>query len=76
MVDQEAEQKQYNADIIEKNQNFTQFPAYSAKRETLNLTVKDYLEANGVNEYDKPTPVYHQSTYGAVNPGVFNPTLE
>lgn len=25
-----------------------------AKRETLNLTVKDYLEANGVNEYDKP----------------------
>lgn len=28
------------------------------------------------NEYDKPTPVYHQSTYGAVNPGVFNPTLE
>ena len=25
-----------------------------ARRETLNLTVKDYLEANGVNEYDKP----------------------
>lgn len=27
------------------------------------------------NEYGKPTPVYHQSTYGAVNPGVFNPTI-
>jgi len=25
-----------------------------ARRETLNLTVKDYLDANGVNEYDKP----------------------
>ena len=28
------------------------------------------------NEYGKPTPVYHQSTYGAVNPGVFNPTIQ
>ena len=28
------------------------------------------------NEFGKPTPVYHQSTYGAVNPGVFNPTIE
>ena len=28
------------------------------------------------NEFDKPTPVYHQSTYGAVNPGVFNPTIQ
>ena len=27
------------------------------------------------NEFGKPTPVYHQSTYGAVNPGVFNPTI-
>lgn len=28
------------------------------------------------NEFDKPTPVYHQSTYGAVNPGVFMPAAE
>lgn len=28
------------------------------------------------NEYGKSTPIYHQSTYGAINPGVFNPTIE
>ncbi len=27
------------------------------------------------NEYQKSTPVYHQSTYGAINPGVFNPSI-
>lgn len=25
------------------------------------------------NEFNKPTPVYHQSTFGAINPTVFNP---
>ena len=28
------------------------------------------------NEFEKPTPVYHQSTYGAINPSVFNPSIE
>lgn len=28
------------------------------------------------NEFENPTPVYHQSTFGAVNPGVFNPVTE
>jgi len=28
------------------------------------------------NEFGKPTPVYHQSTFGGVNPGVFNPVTE
>ena len=28
------------------------------------------------NEYNKPTPVYHQSTYGAINPSVFNPIVQ
>lgn len=28
------------------------------------------------NEFEKPTPVYHQSTFGSVNPGIFNPTTE
>lgn len=27
------------------------------------------------NEYDVPTPVYHQSTYGSINPTVFRPEV-
>lgn len=28
------------------------------------------------NEFDKPTPVYHQSTFGAINPAEFHPQTE